>query len=147
VALKEAATDEFRTYAHQIVKNAKALATALQERGFRLISGGTDNHLILIDVTPRGITGKPAARALHEAGIECNYNTIPFDPRKPFDPSGLRIGTPSIASRGMKEKDMVPIAEWIDRVLKVADDQTKLHKIRAEVAEFCKAFPAPGIRV
>jgi glycine hydroxymethyltransferase len=147
VALKEAATDEFRAYAHQIVKNAKALAIALQERGFRLISGGTDNHLILIDVTPRGITGKPAARALHEAGIECNYNTIPFDPRKPFDPSGLRIGTPSIASRGMNEKDMVPIAEWIDRVLKVADDQTKLHKIRAEVAEFCKAFPAPGIRV
>ena len=115
-----------------------------QARGFRLISGGTDNHLILIDVTPRGITGKPAARALHEAGIECNYNTIPFDPRKPFDPSGLRIGTPSITSRGMLEKDMEPIAEWIDRVLKVADDADKLHKIRAEIAEFCKAFPAPG---
>ena len=147
VALKEAATDDFRRYAHQIVKNAKVLAAALQARGFRLISGGTDNHLILIDVTPRGITGKPAARALHEAGIECNYNTIPFDPRKPFDPSGLRIGTPSITSRGMQEKDMEPIAVWIDRVLKVADDQAKLHKIRAEVAEFCKAFPAPGIRV
>jgi glycine hydroxymethyltransferase len=112
-----------------------------------LISGGTDNHLILIDVTPRGITGKPAARALHEAGIECNYNTIPFDPRKPFDPSGLRIGTPSITSRGMTEKDMEPIAAWIDKVLSVADDAQKLHKIRAEIAEFCKAFPAPGIRV
>jgi glycine hydroxymethyltransferase len=147
VALKEAATDDFRRYSHQIVKNAKALATALQARGFRLISGGTDNHLILIDVTPRGITGKPAARALHEAGIECNYNTIPFDPRKPFDPSGLRIGTPAITSRGMLEKDMEPIAAWIDRVLKVADDQAKLHGIRAEIAEFCKAFPAPGIRV
>jgi hypothetical protein len=97
--------------------------------------------------TPRGITGKPAARALHEAGIECNYNTIPFDPRKPFDPSGLRIGTPSITSRGMKEKDMEPIAAWIDRVLTSADDTNKLHKIRAEIAEFCKAFPAPGIRV
>jgi glycine hydroxymethyltransferase len=147
VALKEASTDEFRRYGHQIVKNAKALATALQARGFRLISGGTDNHLILIDVTPRGINGKPAARALHEAGIECNYNTIPFDPRKPFDPSGVRIGTPSITSRGMTEKDMEPIAAWFDRVLRVADDQEKLHAIRAEVAEFCRAFPAPGIRI
>jgi glycine hydroxymethyltransferase len=147
VALKEAATAEFRAYGQQIVKNAKALATALQARGFRLISGGTDNHLILIDVTPRGITGKPAARALHDAGIESNYNTIPFDPRKPFDPSGVRIGTPSITSRGMTEEHMAPIAEWIDRVLGVADDAEKLHKIRAEIAEFCKAFPAPGIRV
>jgi glycine hydroxymethyltransferase len=147
VALKEAAEPAFRSYGQQIVKNAKALATALQARGFRLISGGTDNHLILIDVTPRGITGKPAARALHEAGIECNYNTIPFDPRKPFDPSGVRIGTPSITSRGMREKDMEPIAAWMDRVLGVADDLGKLHAIRAEVAEFCKAFPAPGIRV
>ncbi|HET8699871.1 MAG TPA: serine hydroxymethyltransferase, partial [Gammaproteobacteria bacterium] len=147
VALKEAASPEFRAYGQQIVKNAKALAAALQERGFRLISGGTDNHLILIDVTPRGITGKPAAKALHEAGIECNYNTIPFDPRKPFDPSGLRIGTPSITSRGMRERDMAKIAEWIDRVLHVADDQAALHKIRAEIAEFCKAFPAPGIRI
>jgi glycine hydroxymethyltransferase len=147
VALKEAATPDFRRYAQQIVKNAKALSTALQERGFRLISGGTDNHLILIDVTPRGITGKPAAKALHEAGIECNYNTIPFDPRKPFDPSGLRIGTPSVTSRGMRETDMTAIAEWIDRVLRDADDERALHAIRAEIAEFCKAFPAPGIRV
>ncbi len=147
VALKEAATPEFRSYAHQIVKNAKALATALEQRGFRLISGGTDNHLILIDVTPRGITGKPAAKALHEAGIECNYNTIPFDPRKPFDPSGLRIGTPSITSRGMRETEMPAIAEWMDRVLRVADDERALHAIRAEIGEFCKAFPAPGIPV
>jgi glycine hydroxymethyltransferase len=147
VALKEASTDEFRRYGQQIVKNAKALAAALQARGFRLISGGTDNHLILIDVTPRGITGKPAARALHEAGIECNYNTIPFDPRKPFDPSGVRIGTPSITSRGMTEKDMEPIAVWFDRILRVTDDKEKLHEIRAEVAEFCRAFPAPGIRI
>jgi glycine hydroxymethyltransferase len=147
VALKEASAPEFRAYGQQIVKNAKALAAELHARGFRLISGGTDNHLILIDVTPRGITGKPAARALHEAGIECNYNTIPFDPRKPFDPSGLRIGTPSITSRGMREEHMGPIAAWIDRVLGAADDADKLHKIRAEIAEFCKGFPAPGIRV
>jgi glycine hydroxymethyltransferase len=146
VALKEAATGDFRAYAHQVVKNAKALAAALKEHGFRLISGGTDNHLILIDVTPRGITGKPAAKALHEAGIECNYNTIPFDPRKPFDPSGLRLGTPSITSRGMREEHMGAIANWIDRVLRVVDDPSALHAIRAEIAEFCKAFPAPGIR-
>lgn len=147
VALNEAATPDFKAYGQQIVKNAKALATALAARGLRLISGGTDNHLILIDVTPRGITGKVAARALHEAGIECNYNTIPFDPRKPFDPSGIRIGTPSITSRGMRESDMQPIAAWMDRVLSVTDDATKLHAIRAEVADFCKSFPAPGIRV
>jgi glycine hydroxymethyltransferase len=147
VALKEASTSEFKAYAQQIVKNAQALAAALTERGFRLISGGTDNHLILIDVTPRGITGKPAAKVLHEAGIECNYNTIPFDPRKPFDPSGLRIGTPSVTSRGMREQDMTAIADWIDRVLKVADDERALHAIRAEVAEYCRPFPPPGIRV
>ena len=147
VALKEAATENFRAYAHQVVKNAKALAAALKEHGFRLISGGTDNHLILIDVTPRGITGKPAAKALHEAGIECNYNTIPFDPRKPFDPSGLRLGTPAITSRGMREEHMAGVAAWIDRVLRVVDDQPALHAIRAEIAEFCKAFPAPGILV
>ena len=145
VALKEAATPEFRRYAHQIVANAKALAQELMQRGFRLVSGGTDNHMILMDVTPRGINGKPAAKALNKAGIECNYNTVPFDPRKPMDPSGLRIGTPSVTSRGMKEKEMSAIAAWIDRVLAAADDDAKLEKIRAEIAEFCKAFPAPGI--
>jgi glycine hydroxymethyltransferase len=145
VALKEAATPEFKRYAHQVVANAKALATELLRHGLRLVSGGTDNHLILIDVTPRGINGKPAARALSRAGIECNYNTVPFDPRKPMDPSGLRIGTPSVTSRGMKEKEMVAIAAWIDRVIDAADDERALAKIRAEIAEFCKAFPAPGI--
>jgi glycine hydroxymethyltransferase len=145
VALKEAAAPEFRTYAHQIVANAKALAGAILERGFRLISGGTDNHLILIDMTPRGINGKPAAKALQAAGIECNYNTIPFDPRKPMDPSGVRMGTPSITSRGMKEADMGKIAAWIDRAIAAAQDPAALEKIRGEVAEFCRAFPAPGI--
>ena len=145
VALKEAARPEFKRYSHQIVANAKALAAELLRHGLRLVSGGTDNHLILIDVTPRGINGKPAARALSRAGIECNYNTVPFDPRKPMDPSGLRIGTPSVTSRGMKENEMVAIAAWIDRVIDAADDETALAKIRAEIAEFCKAFPAPGI--
>jgi glycine hydroxymethyltransferase len=147
VALREAATDDFGRYAHQVVANARVLAAELNERGFRLISGGTDNHLILIDVTPRGINGKPAAQALHKAGIECNYNTIPFDPRKPFDPSGLRIGTPSITSRGMTEREMPQIAAWIDQAVSVANDEAALVGIRHEIAEFCRDFPAPGIRV
>lgn len=147
VALKEAASDDFKRYAQQVVANAKVLAGALAERGFRLISGGTDNHLILIDVTPRGINGKPAAQALHKAGIECNYNSIPFDTRKPFDPSGIRIGTPSITSRGMTEQEMPQIAAWIDRAVQCAGDDAALEQIRAEVAEFCNAFPAPGITV
>ncbi len=147
VALKEAATDDFKAYARQIVANAAALADALEARGLRLISGGTDNHLLLIDVTPRGINGKPAARALNRAGIECNYNTIPFDPRKPMDPSGLRIGTPSVTSRGMKESDMSAIANWVDRAISAADDGDALDAIRAEVAEFCAGFPAPGLAI
>ena len=146
VALHEAATEEFKTYGHQIVANARALAEALDGHGFSLISGGTDNHLILMDVTPRGINGKPAAQALNRAGIECNYNTIPFDPRKPFAPSGLRIGTPAVTSRGMREPEMSAIAAWIDRVLANAGDETELARVRTEVVEFCQAFPAPGIR-
>ncbi len=147
VALKEAATPEVAAYAKQIVKNAKALAEGLLARGFRLISGGTDNHLVLIDMTARGINGKPAAKALQAAGIECNYNTIPFDPRKPMDPSGVRLGTPSVTSRGMKEKEMGAIAAWIDRAIAGAADPAALERIRAEVAEFCRKFPAPGIAV
>jgi glycine hydroxymethyltransferase len=146
VALKEASTEEFRRYGRQIVANAKVLAEELAARGFRLVSGGTDNHLILIDVTARGINGKPAAQALSRAGIECNYNTIPFDPRKPFDPSGVRIGTPSITSRGMKEAQMPQIAAWIERAVTAAADDDALAKIKAEVAEFCRDYPAPGIR-
>ncbi len=141
------ATPEFRAYARQIVANAKALAEALLAHGFRLISGGTDNHLILIDVSARGINGKPAAKALQAAGIECNYNTIPFDPRKPMDPSGVRIGTPSVTSRGMREEQMGQIAGWMDRAIAAAAEPTELERIRAEVAEFCSGFPAPGITV
>ncbi len=147
VALKEAATDEFKEYAHQIVRNAQALAAALAERGFELISGGTDNHLILIDVTARGMSGKPAARALMAAGIECNFNSIPFDKRKPLDPSGLRIGASSITSRGMKEADMKQIATWMDQALTALEEPDRLAEINSQVAEFCTAFPAPGIRV
>ncbi len=147
VAFKEASTEDFRRYGHQVVANAKALAGALNERGYRLISGGTDNHLILVDVTPLGINGKPAAQALAKAGIYSNYNTVPFDPRKPFDPSGLRIGTPAITSRGMLEEHMLPIAEWITRAIRAASDDAALGRIRQEVAEFCGSFPAPGISI
>src|SRR5690606_39639880 len=98
-------------------------------------------------VTPRGINGKPAAQALHKAGIACNYNTVPFDPRNPFDPSGIRIGTPSITSRGMTESEMPQIAAWIDRAAAHASDDAALARIRAEAAEFCTAFPAPGMRI
>ncbi len=147
VALAEADTDEFRAYAKQIVANAKALAEALLARGFRLISGGTDNHLILIDMTPREITGKRAARVFQDAGLETNYNTIPFDPRKPMDPSGVRIGTPAVTSRGMKEKEMTLIADWMDRAIVAADKPDELETIRNEIAELCEGFPAPGISV
>jgi glycine hydroxymethyltransferase len=114
VALHEAAQPGFRAYAHQIVANARALAAALAERGYDLVSGGTDNHLMLVDLTTRGIGGKPAARALDRAGVELNYNTVPYDQRKPFDPSGIRLGTPAITTRGLREEHMAPIAAWID---------------------------------
>ncbi|MBL9042889.1 MAG: serine hydroxymethyltransferase [Myxococcales bacterium] len=147
VALKEAQTEDFRRYAHQIVINAKALADALLARGYELVSGGTDNHLILIDLTNKGLPGKRAAQALDRAGIETNYNSIPFDPRKPFDPSGLRIGTPAITSRGMLESDMEQVATWLDRAIeaeKAGDSQT-LSKTAGEVREFLLRFPAPGL--
>jgi len=146
VALHEASTDDFRAYAHRIVENAKALAEALVERGFDLVSGGTDNHLILVDLTGKGIGGKPAAQALDRAGIEANYNTVPFDPRKPFDPSGVRLGTPAVTTRGMGPDDMRRIAGWIDEVVAaaVAGDEGALDRIGADVREFASGFPMPG---
>src|SRR5690349_285291 len=114
VALHEAAQPEFRDYARLVVDNARVLAEALVERGFHLVSGGTDNHLILIDLTSRGIAGKPAAKALDRAGLVANYNTVPFDPRRPFDPSGLRLGTPAISTRGMGPAQMEHVARWLD---------------------------------
>ncbi|HZA40082.1 MAG TPA: serine hydroxymethyltransferase, partial [Actinomycetota bacterium] len=147
VALKEAAQSEFRVYAHQIVTNAKALAAALVDRGFELVSGGTDNHLILIDLTNKEIGGKPAAQALDRAGLETNYNTVPFDPRKPFDPSGLRLGTPPVTSRGMGPDEMTHIAQWIDEGVEAAkrEDENALEKIFGEVKALTSEFPAPGI--
>ena len=145
VALQEASTDAFRVYGQQVVSNAKALAGELLERGFRLVSGGTDNHLILIDLTDKGVFGKKAAKALDRAGIVCNYNAIPNDPRKPFSPSGIRIGTPAVTSRGMGEAEMRQIAGWMDRVVGAPEDEEQVERVRSEVQEFCAAFPVPGI--
>ncbi len=147
VALKEAATDDFRAYGRQIVANAKALAAELLERGFDLITGGTDNHLILIDLTGKRVIGKKAAKALDRASIVGNYNTIPFDPRKPFSPSGLRIGTPSVTTRGMKEDAMREIGRWMDEVIEHVADETALDRIAGEVRDFCRQYPAPGLAV
>jgi glycine hydroxymethyltransferase len=149
VALHEAATPAFRAYANQIVVNAKALADELLGRGFELVSGGTDNHLILMDLTNKNVPGKPAAKALDRAGIVTNYNTVPFDPRKPFNPSGLRIGTPAVTSRGMGPAEMRAIAGWIDEVVQAvnADDDQVIEKVHRQVRELTASFPAPGIRV
>jgi glycine hydroxymethyltransferase len=146
VTLKEAATDDFRAYAHQIVENAKALAEALLEHGFDLVSGGTDNHLILVDLSNKEIGGKPAAQALDRAGIELNYNTVPYDTRKPFDPSGIRLGTPAVSTRGMTAEHMAPIAAWMDRAVEAAkrEDEDAIEAIAAEVRDFTSGFPIPG---
>ena len=147
VALKEAHGEDFRRYAHQIVRNSRTLAEALLARGYDLVSGGTDNHLILIDLTNKEIPGKRAAQALDRAGIETNYNSVPFDPRKPFDPSGLRIGTPGMTSRGMTESEMPQVAAWIDRAIcaEKSGDAQELSTIAAEVRELMLRFPAPGL--
>jgi glycine hydroxymethyltransferase len=145
VAAKEAATDSFRAYARQIVDNAKALGAGLEQEGFRLVTGGTDNHLLLIDLRPLGVLGKPAAQALNRAGIVCNYNTVPFDTQKAFNPSGIRLGTPAITSRGMGVAEMAEIAGWIGRVVKNIDDDALIARTAAEVAERLRDFPAPGL--
>lgn len=147
VAAREAQTDEFRAYAQNVVHSARTLGEELVSRGFRLVTGGTDNHMLVVDLTPRGVAGKPVARALDKAGIVCNFNSIPFDPRKPMDPSGIRIGTAAIASRGIGAGEMGRLAEWIDRVVRSLDDEATLASIRAEVAEFTRAYPAPGLPV
>lgn len=147
VALHEASQPSFRAYAQSVVANARALAEALLDRGFDLVSGGTDNHLILMDLTPKEVPGKVAAKALDRAGIVVNYNTVPYDPRKPFDPSGIRIGTPSLTSRGLGTEHMAAVADWIDRGVTAAgkEDEEALATIRSEVAELMSAHPAPGL--
>ncbi len=146
VALAEAAQPSFAKYARQVVANARALATALTEHGFDLVSGGTDNHLILIDLTNKGIEGKPAAKALDAAGIELNFNTVPFDPRKPWSPSGIRLGTPALTTRGLTEEHMTYVARWMDQAVSagIKDDTDTLARIAGEVADLMTGFPMPG---
>src|SRR5919198_5195292 len=149
VALGEALQPEFFDYAQRVVENAKALAAGLIDRGFDLVSGGTDNHLLLVDLTSKGVTGKVAAKALDRARITLNYNTVPFDPRKPFDPSGIRLGTPAVTTRGMTPKEMHLIARWLDEGVDAAGrgDEATIERIASEVRELTTAFPIPGARV
>ena len=143
VCFKEAMSDEFKAYQEQLVKNAKVLADELVKKGFRIVSGGTDNHLMLVDLRPRNCTGKEVQIACDKAGITLNKNMIPFDPEKPFVTSGVRIGTPAVTTRGMKEAEMVKIADFINRAVENKDDDAALAAIAKEVAEFTKAFPMP----
>lgn len=141
VCFGEGLKPDFKAYAAQVVANAKVLGEELMKAGFRLISGGTDNHLILVDMTSKGLTGKIAEAALGRAGITVNKNLIPFDKRKPLDPSGIRMGTPALTTRGLKEPEIRKVAAWIVRALETPDDAPK---IRADIHEFVKDFPVPA---
>lgn len=140
VCFKQAMTPEFKEYQKQIIKNAKTLAEKLVELGYNLVSGGTDNHLMLVDLRNKGITGKQAEKALEEAGITVNKNMVPLDPQKPWIASGVRIGTPAVTTRGMKEKDMGVIAEMINRVLSDTENEEIKEEVRKNVESFCKKF-------
>ncbi len=145
VCFGEALEDSFREYARSVVENARVLAETLLSGGIELASGGTDNHLMLADVTAIGLTGKIAESALESAGITVNMNMIPFDQRKPLDPSGVRIGTAALTTRGMGVDEMSRVGGWILEVLGAADDESVGERVRSEIAEFCRDFPVPGI--
>lgn len=145
IAFKEAMEPEFKEYAKQIKANAKVFEEEFNKRGYRLMFGGTENHLLLIDVTSHDVTGKQAADALDKAGITCNMNMIPNDPRSPMDPSGIRIGTPAMTTRGMKEEEMRRIVELMDMVMTNHDNDAKLAEVKEHVKDLCKDFPVPGI--
>lgn len=147
VAFREALQPEFKEYAAQVKKNAYHLAEELKKRGFKLVSDGTDTHLILVDLTTKGVPGKEAQNALDGVGITLNKNTIPNDPRSPFDPSGIRLGTPAITTRGMKEPEMEKIADCIDRVIANIKDEKTLMEIKEELKTLCLKFPVPGIKL
>src|SRR6185312_15939491 len=146
VALKEATSEEFREYGRQIVRNSRTLADELLTLGYKLVSGGTDNHMLILDFRDRSFSGKDAAVALARAGIIANFNLVPGDPRKPAVTSGVRIGTPGVTSMGMREPEMVLIARWIDRVCKSIGDAAVELTVSRDIAEFCAKFPIPGIR-
>lgn len=148
VALKEASTKEFKKYSKQVISNAKTLSQELSKMGYKIVSGGTDNHLFLVDLTNSGlgdIGGEEASTVLEKANITVNKNTIPNDSRKPWDPSGVRIGTPALTTRGMKEKEMIKVAKYIDKVLKNRDDEKIIKKVREDIKKFTSKFPIPGI--
>ena len=147
IAFGEALKPEFATYAQQIIKNAKALAARLLSHGFELVSGGTGTHLILVDLTNKEVTGKEAQIALDRVGITLNKNTVPFDQRSPFDPSGIRLGTPAVTTRGMKEEEMEQIADWMNEVITNIGDEAMYDKVQKEIEEVCLRFPAPGIKI
>jgi glycine hydroxymethyltransferase len=144
VCFGEALSPDFKGYCAQVIANAQALGEELTRAGFRVISGGTDNHLILVDVTTRGLTGKIAEASLGRAGITINKNLIPFDPRKPLDPSGIRLGTPALTTRGLKEDAIRQVASWIVTVLNAADDEAVASRVRGEIAEFGRDYPVPA---
>ena len=141
VALREAQSPAFRAYQAQVVANARALAQALMERGYHVVSGGTDNHLFLVDLRPQGLTGKVAEAALDRAGITVNKNAVPYDERPPTVTSGIRIGTPMVTTRGMREPEMVQIAQWIHEVLQAPEDEAVARRVREEVESLCQAYP------
>jgi glycine hydroxymethyltransferase len=141
VAFKEALTEEFRLYQKQVVLNAKKLSDELTNRGFQIISGGTDNHLMLVDLTNKGITGNDAEKALDKAGIVVNKNAIPFDTLPPTITSGIRLGTPCVTTRGMKEAEMAEIADIIERVLNNSKDEQEIERLSRRVNELCNRFP------
>lgn len=141
VALNEAAQPEFKEYAKQVVANAKVLSDALKNLDYNVVSGGTENHVMLVDLTKKNITGGEAGSALIAAGINVNRNTVPYDTRSPFNPSGIRLGTAAATTRGMQEEEMNQIAVWIDEVLKAKDKKAAAEKVKAEVTELCKKFP------
>ncbi len=147
ICFREALQPEFKTYAQQVIDNARTLAEVLTAGGLRLISGGTDNHLVLVDVTPLGIAGSQAEEALEKCGITVNKNMIPYDERKPLDPSGVRIGTPALTTRGMGTDQMKEVGAWILDALKHHEDQSKLASIKGEVSQLCQQFPVPAAGV
>jgi len=147
VSFKEALQPDFKTYQAQIVKNAKALAATLMDEGWRLVSGGTDNHLMLVDVFAKGITGKVAEKALDRAGITVNKNTIPFDTNSPMVASGIRIGTPALTTRGMKEADMEKVGRLISRALSAVEDESRLAEVKRDVGKLCGQFPLYAARL
>jgi glycine hydroxymethyltransferase len=146
ICFKEAMAEEFKAYQGRVVDNAKQLAAELEKRGFRIVSGGTDNHLMLLDMRPKSCNGKDAAAALDKAGITVNKNLIPFDPEKPTVTSGLRVGTPAVTTRGMNTAEMTRIADWINRVIENIDDEEAALAVRSEIAYFTRDYPLPRFK-